>query len=470
MRPLAGLVALNGLFLVAGYGLLYGLGLARRAPDARLYGGLALPLGFVVVSAAVALALTAGASGGILDAALAAAGFALAGVLLARRVPRRRPPPPRPHTTGLERFVVVGSLLALIVYYGALLRRALLSDGPLYWDPWWFWLPKARTILLRDGLEGGPGGFTSWANPDYPPLVPGFDALLLRFVGSVELRWLALELWVLEVGFVAAVAALLARRVPSVVLWPLLTLVALLPGFRYLMASFLADELLTIEFGLAALVAALWIVDRDARWAALCTLFLSAALLTKSEGSLLYAVLVSLVVALTLSRRTIKPLLALVALPPLALLPWKLWLRANDVPPTPAFHPTDLFDPGYLADRAERLPTAVADILSILVDLDQWLILVPLVFAAAALAFPVVPRLALFQAGLLVLGFAGIVAVYWASPYDLEYLINTSASRVVAPVAVACALILPLTLGAAFAPPASRRARPTRARAPARRR
>jgi hypothetical protein len=133
-------------------------------------------------------------------------------------------------------------------------------------------------------------------------------------------------------------------------------------------------------------------------------------------------------------------------------LPWKLWLRAHDVPPTPAFHGTDLLDFAYLANRRGRLDDAAADVASILVDRDYWLVLVPIVLVGVLACAFASPRLAILEAGLLVGGFAAIVVVYWASPYDLEYAINTSASRVVSPIAVADALLLPLLIAVALAP------------------
>jgi hypothetical protein len=452
MRPVAALLILNTLYLFAGFGLLYGLGLTREPRAALRHGGLALVVGFVGVSALIALLLTAGSLGGVLASVLVAVSLATAGLVVGRHV-RGVEVSRRPRASSrLDRVVVGGSIAALIVYYGALLWRALLSDGAAYWDPWWFWLPKARTIVLQEGLEAGPGGFTSWANPDYPPLVPGFDALVFRFVGTIDLRSLAVELWVLEVAFLLGAAALLARRVPPPVMWPLLTLVAVLPSFRYLVGSFLADEILVMEFALAALCAAFWVLERQARWAALCTLLLAAAVLTKNEGLLLYIVLVPLVISLTASRRTLWPLAALAAVPPLVLLPWKLWLRAHDVPPTPTFQATDLLDFEYLANRGGRLGDAAADLASILVDPDYWLVLVPIVLAGVLACAFASPRLALLEGGLLMGGFGAIVVVYWASPYDLEYLINTSASRVVSPIAVAAALLLPLLIAEALVP------------------
>jgi hypothetical protein len=96
------------------------------------------------------------------------------------------------------------------------------------------------------------------------------------------------------------------------------------------------------------------------------------------------------------------------------------------------------------------------DVASILVNPDYWLVLVPIVLAGALAAARSSPRLAVLEVGLLLGGFVTIVIVYWVSPYDLEYAINTSASRVVSPIAVACALLLPLLVTVALAPqPAS---------------
>ena len=58
----------------------------------------------------------------------------------------------------------------------ALLRRSLGDGAPLQWDAWAFWLPKAKSLLDFGGLDTAVGGFTSFANPGYPPLVPALEA------------------------------------------------------------------------------------------------------------------------------------------------------------------------------------------------------------------------------------------------------------------------------------------------------
>ena len=68
------------------------------------------------------------------------------------------------------------------------------------------------------------------------------------------------------------------------ILWPCLALLALLPTFTALLGSSLGDEPLMLLVGLGGACSALWLLERDARFAALAGLFLAAAALAKSEG------------------------------------------------------------------------------------------------------------------------------------------------------------------------------------------
>jgi hypothetical protein len=253
---------------------------------------------------------------------------------------------------------VTGFVLA--GYLEVLFLRARLAE-PSRWDAWAFWMPKAMSIVHFDGLDTRAGGFTSFANPDYPPLKPAIDAAAFRFLGDVDPGAVAVQNWIVAAAFFGAVAALLAPRVRPAILWPSLALLALLPDFGLLVASLLADESLALLFALAGVCGALWLVEKEVRFAALAAFFLATAALVKNEGLMLALVLFVLLAAVTRGRPW-RQLLALAALPIIAVVPWRLWMNANGVRETSAFRLEDLGRPQYLLDRTDRLGTALHEL------------------------------------------------------------------------------------------------------------
>jgi hypothetical protein len=116
----------------------------------------------------------------------------------------------------------------------------------------------------------------------------------------------------------------------------------------------------------------------------------------------------------------------------LAVLPWRLWLAAHDLS-------SDLpvakgLDPGYLADRADRVGPSLRALRHEIFDPGQWMLLVPI---AAAIALLVLlsrgaRRVSAFYVLSGTLVFASLVWAYWISPYELGWHLRTSADRVVA--------------------------------------
>ena len=233
------------------------------------------------------------------------------------------------------------------------------------------------------GLDTHVGGFTSYTNVDYPPLVPTMEAATFRFMGQVDPLMLPIQHWVVAVGFLGGLAGLLAARVRPAILWPSLAMLSLIPSFEHFVGSLLGDEPLTELFALASICAVLWLLDGDRRYATLTGFFLAAGALTKNEGFLL-AVAVVLVLVLALRSRWVS-LAAIAASPLVALGAWKLWLSANDVKVNDAayrFH--DALNPGYLGDRAGRLWIAFRTLPGVILDPGELLLGVPLALALAA--------------------------------------------------------------------------------------
>ena len=449
MSAYAGVVLLDALYLGVGAAVLAGLGIARTLKAAALHAGLALVVGWALIGTAASLLLIAGLGAVVWQILVAAVIVTGAALMLARRVPARRTRRLR-NAAGWQTWIAVAGAAALVVYLEALFWRSRFAE-PTAWDAWAFWVPKAKSIVYFGGLDTSAGGFTSFANPDYPPFAPAAESLVFRFAGGVRTDVLPLQHWILVAGFFGALAVLLGRRVPPWILWPSLTLLALMPGFTRLVGSSLADEPLAMLVTLAGICAALWLLEDDARLAVLAGIFLVAGTLLKNEG-LLYALLIAILLAVVArGHRAVVPG-ALAAAAVIAIVPWKLWLSANDVPRTALYDPADLLRPGYLADRSGRLWTAVRDVPGYFFSWDAWLVAVPLALLLALALVGVRPSLSAFVLGTIVVGLAGNLTVYWVSREPIDWYISTTADRTSATLAVFSAAVVPLLAAEALRP------------------
>jgi hypothetical protein len=161
---------------------------------------------------------------------------------------------------------------------------------------------------------------------------------------------------------------------------------------------------------------------------------LAAAASTKNEG-LTTAVALIAAAALTLAagRRSaeLRDLGVAAAGFVLVLLPWRIWIAVHDI--SSDLPIADGLNPGFLADRTDRVKPAVRAINGNLSDQAEWLYIVPVavVVALACVAARAGARLALFYLATGAIVWALLVWAYWISPYDLDYHLRTSANRVV---------------------------------------
>jgi hypothetical protein len=441
-----GLAVFDAFLLVAGFGALYGLGLVRSGRDALRHAALALVVGWAAVGIADSVALVLGAPLNRWVVFLLAVAIAAAGVLTGRRIPSYRMRVVG--EPGRASWIAVAGAALLLVQLTALLRRALAAGAPTQWDAWAFWLPKARSIVDFGGLDTALGGFTSFANPGYPPLVPAIEASAFAFMGNTTASPLALQHWVIAAAFFGALASLLAVRVRPAILWPCLALLALLPTFTALIGSMLGDEPLMLLIGLGGACAGLWVLERDARYAALAGLFFAAAALAKNEGLPIAAVIALTMLGAGVARRprqVLAPALVLLA-PIVALAPWKLWLRVNDVQVSPDYRLTELLHPGLLGDRLTRLSYGARHLPSHIFDPGRWLLVVPLMLVAVLLAAPRRPALAILALVPVVAVPLGLLVIYWIGYPPVDWYVATTADRVVASSVVLAAVFLPLLL------------------------
>jgi hypothetical protein len=443
----AGLLALDLVLLAIGSAALYGVGLVRSARTGLRYAGLALFVGWAELGIAASLLAVAGASLALWQLLLLAAGLTATGLAGSRFVAAGDVRPPLGER-GAAAWVAAAGAAVLLVYLEDLFRRSKLAVTT-EWDAQAFWVPKAAVLVYQGGIHAGPTGFTSFTNQDYPLFAPVQDAIAFRFLGSVDPAGLPTQHLVVAAAFVAAIAGLLADRVRPVVLWPALAVLVLMPSFGDLVGSSLGDEPLALLLALAGVCVAKWLVDADPRLLAVAGICTTAAALTKVEG-LPAALLVAVLLAAASRLRAWRPALLLVAAPIAAAIPWRIWMHAHDIHSNSAFPYSKLLDPGYLGGRVGRLGTALAELPGYLLGVDRWLLAVPTALLLALCVVRRRPGLTVLVLGTAILAFLGNAAVYWISPLDVHFYINTSAARVVSSTTLFCAAVAPLLLSEAL--------------------
>jgi len=447
-RELIGVIALTAGYTTVGAAVLYGIGLLRTVRQSLRLMGLAIIVGWVLTGIGLSLALAIGLSVSVVTTGALWAVIAVLAFLGGRVLP------PFPLRAARSEQTLVGRSIALVgagllaVDLTALAWRSANPSGQLHADVWNFWLPKAKTIYFFDGLDTGVGGFTSQTSPDYPPLVPALEALTFTFAGGADVLALPLAHWAVAVAFFGALAGLLRERVRPAILWPALAMLAFMPMLARLIGSSLADEPLALLYALAGVCSALWLLDRDWRMAALGSVFLVAATLTKNEG-LMLSLALALVVALVARRRPVVPLL-IAGGPLLAFLAWKGWLSQHGVPPNYAYSFDDLLRPGYLAGRVDRFEYGAIELLKQLFSPSKWLLTAPLALVLAGALARVRPGLSALVLATPALAFLGYAAVYWISSVELHFYVDNNVERVVAPIVLFLGALFPLLFAEAF--------------------
>ena len=452
MSETFGLLALDLALTATGWLVLRAFGFepSLRRPS---WLGFALFTGWCATGLALTVVATLGAS--MRPLVVVAVMVGLGAVALVRAVQV----PPKPGSDAIAGDWASRSLQALgtgavVVALGSAMVRALYDGADTNWDSWAFWIAKARSIYYFGGLDAGAGGVTTYANPEYPPLVPIQHAVTFGFTGTGSAIYLPLQQVVLAAAFFGALAVLLRTRVAPGLLWPVLGLLACTPTLWHYFPSALADPVLAYCMALAAVAACLWWLDRDRRWWNLSALLLACAALVKSEGLLLAAVLAALLVLLALrAGSSRRDALILVAVPPLALVPWKLWLSANDQALGSAYYSwTTLLHPIALFERLDRLAYGLEAMVRMQLQPVDWMLLFPAALLCALLVLRVRTGLGVLAAGWLGLGFVGLAVVYWIGTLPVDWWVDTSVERILLSTGTTAGALLPLLLTEALAP------------------
>jgi len=437
----AGVVALNAVFVGVGYALLLPV---LPASATASYAGVALLVGGAATGVGVFIAAIAGLRVGLLSLLgvallLTAGGIA---VTFIRGRTAEQAPSARLDTGGAVALAGLVCVMTLALVGG-------FRSSPWLDDSWGIWLPKGIALsahALDERLFAPNGTYVFFEVPDYPLWWSTVAALGVRFVGNVDARVLDAQLGILVAAFAATVARLLWGRVrPWVLLWTLVLVVGS-PELLRQTQSGGADVPLGIFVACFGLGAALWLACGD-RVALVVTAACGAgAIATKTEGAPEVALVlaVALGAGAMLARPRVPALAAAGAVAFATAVPWWAWRAAHDIPSRVPLR--DALDPAFLADRTGRLGESVATLGGHLLDPTEWLLLVPLLLVVSVLGWRRSRQAVwLVPAGVVALGYAFLAWAYWAAQEDLDYLLGTSAYRTVTPLALlAGVLVAPL--------------------------
>jgi len=443
---IGGPLLLDLILLGVGQAMLLGLGVVRSLGQAFRCAGLAFIVGWCMLGAAIVYALIFGASLQLWQPIALAVALAAVASALGRAIPGGADTIER-RERGVARVCAIAAAASLVGYLALLGVHSALTESPTGWDTWAFWLPRAKAIFSFHGLHPHlHGGFASFAHPEYPPLVPAFDAAVFRFAGATSVLALPFQDWLLAAAFVAAAAAVLRHRVRPALLWPALCLLVLAPQFGASVGAGYADPQLARLIALGAVCGGMWVLERDGRLLVLTGILLVGASLTKREGlglALMLSVALAVAARVEGGRGWARAML-LVPTVIVAALPWQIWLHVEHVRSSPDYSLRMLLHPSYLFDRLGRLSIALERLPRIALSFDHWLLVLPLALLLAFLVIGTRSSLAVLVLGAIGAGYLGLACVYWIGTLPVTWYMRTSASRVVASLVLLAGALTPL--------------------------
>ena len=429
------LLGANALMLVAGFGMLPLLGIARSWRLLFFRCGLAYLCGILlvgIVSAHLALVhVSFGWTGLGMLAALSL------GLCTWRLKGTERPSWRRPGWIDTAGFA---ALVALMIDYGRAFRVAPLNR----YDAWAIWALKGHALYAFGWADPVvfAGASYRFANLDYPLLIPSLEAVDFRTMGAFDTRLVHVQFLLFLVAALLALFALLRDRVPSLVLWLSLFALALAPAvFDQLLTAY-ADVPLALVFGVGVGAAGRWVITNE-RWAlALASFCFAGALLTKNECSL-FVLAVFLGLLVTAHTRW-RALAVAASADLLLLLPWRIYVHSHQLHDI-NYSLGDSFDYGHVHSRLGVGPIAFRTLAEQMLDPQQWGLLVAIFAALLAAALVLGLRaLPLFALVWTIVAWLGLSWIYVISHLEYSSYLDSTKERIVASIVVGSAALVPL--------------------------
>jgi hypothetical protein len=462
------LIVLNGAFAVVGLVILRLAGLPARRGWWATVAGLTPAVGIAACGLVAVVCALTGLGVGLLSTGIVVVLILAAASLLLRG---RRPGVGSlaPSEEGVAGRALELVALVLLGVLSVAVLRLYAGTGLTQWDGWAMWAPKAHALYV-DGDVWGPV-FRDPAylmqHQEYPVLLPSLEALSADALGRFDPALIDVESGALLVAFGWGAWALLRLVVAP---WLAAGLALAMTGSVPLIdngAANYADTAVASFTALGLLCVFVWLSRGATATLVLSAVFFAAAASTKVEG-LLFA-LAAIAAVLATARgfgRALRPAGwfagAVLAVPAL----WAVVDRLNG-PGAKNVDRATLTSPGAMADAAGRIPDASWRLLS--EGWDGWPLVCALVLAAVAAAL--LARLWWHAAFVVLWGLLALVAlvgVYYVSVSPIDWLLATSADRVVFSVALGLATCAPVLVGAAWEAAVVRVEEPAQAAAPLR--
>lgn len=437
MRAALGIVWPTCLLVLAGYGVLLGLGIVRLTLRSALPAlGLAYLAGVCAVFLVGVALLVAGVGFHLPLFTATCLVFMVGGVLLGARASSlsregelgRDPALPRVVKPSLT---ILGLLTA--GYLVVLLLAAAVQPMDA-WDAWSIWTHKAMLLAHFDGLPerffAGPAyGFMQ---QEYPLLLPLLESIHLRAMGEENQAALHAVPWLLMVGFVGALG-FLTWRVRSSGAWlATLLLAALVPGAYWQLKTGYADFPMAFLLGAGVLSLGLWLRSGQQGELALASLLLAGAASVKIEALPMVAfgfVAAALLLAHGREWAQLRRVVLAGAGVVLMVMPWLIWLAIHDIRSEVPL--ADGLTPSYLIDRLERLWPAMKALSWDLLKQGGWIAPVACLTIALALRARPDRRIAAFYLVTAAGAFASVLWVFVVKEEALQSQIDNAAGRVV---------------------------------------
>ncbi len=388
--------------------------------------------------------------GVVTAAVLVAVALLVTWAALRSRRPTVAPLAPPSPSAWLARVAEVVCLAGLAVVSLGILRLVAATRLD-QWDGWAMWGPKAHALFVEGDAWGPVFREPAYLmqHVEYPLLLPALEALSSDSIGRFDPVLVDIEAAVVLASFGWAAWAMLRLVVaPSVAAAVALVLTASAPLVANVVGNY-ADAVVASFTALGLLGLFVWLTKGATTMLVLGTVFFSAGASTKSEG-LLFAVC-AIVAAFAVARgfgrslRTTATFAIGVLAVPIA---WMVVDRLNG-PGGENIRPGAFTDPGHIADSAHRIPTAAGRLVEEIAD--GWALAALGVLGAVAAAC--LARLwwhALFVALWAALGLGLLVGVYYSYNAPLDWLLGTSADRVVLSLVLGLATIAPALVAPAW--------------------
>jgi hypothetical protein len=443
-----GWILVHALFVAAGGGLLAALGLVR--PSVR--GGLwALGPSYLAGVAVVVLPLIALAVAGVTVslATILVVGLLEAGGLFAfatmRGEPGRATLPAVLGDLRAERVLVATLAVGLAGYL--LFAGVSVTDAPVGWDAAHMWELKALALYHYDGVPAQVFTNISALAPfhlDYPLMQPMFEATIYHGLGHEAVQYVHVELWGLWAAALWTAAWLLAPGRRALTWLPFVVAIGVAGGAQNAPVLGNADVTAGLFVGLGALALGLWLEKRQTPHLILGALFLAAGANGKKEGLVFAAAVAVAVVAVMLGLRAWRALGRLAVAGAGALVfvvPWLIYVRANDLPSGDTTPLSTIFSGSFLADRVDRLGPSIESTLGWLVN-SIWTYAAPALLAVAVVCFVVrfARPLAVYYVTAIALMICGLLWIYWTGNFgDLRSWLSVTGLRVTGTMAITSA-------------------------------